>query len=126
MKESPFHRLFEIEVVSVDDQTDTITLKMPHTSNVERADGTKQYHGGAISSLIDIAGDFALIWKLGYGVPTIDFRTDFFRPAFDTTLTAKATIRRAGRSIGICDVDVLSDAGKLIAVGRGCYSTRKG
>lgn len=115
-----------VEVVACHDDTETIILKMPFSPSVERAEGTGQFHGGAISSFIDIAGDFALIWKLGYGVPTIDFRTDYLRLAIDTDLIAEATLRRVGRSIGICDVGVFSDAGKLVVIGRGCCSTKQG
>ena len=79
-----------------------------------------------IASLIDIAGDFALIAVLGYGVPTINFRVDYLRPAVKTDLHAHARVRRAGRTIGVVDIDVLDDGGRLIALGRGCYGTLAG
>jgi acyl-coenzyme A thioesterase PaaI-like protein len=41
-------------------------------------------------------------------------------------LQATATIRRAGRTIGVVDVDVHDQEGRLVAVGRGCYSTQPG
>jgi uncharacterized protein (TIGR00369 family) len=91
---------------------------------VERSAGSKQVHGGAIASLIDVAGDFALIQKLGYAVPTINLRIDYLRPAFDSALHARPRVRQAGRSLGVVDVDVVDDDHRLIAVGRGTYSTR--
>jgi uncharacterized protein (TIGR00369 family) len=48
------------------------------------------------------------------------------RPATRTDLSAEARVRRAGRTIGVVDIDVLDDQGRLIALGRGCYSTQAG
>jgi uncharacterized protein (TIGR00369 family) len=91
-----------------------------------RLGGTGQFHGGAIASLIDIAGDFALILGIGDAVPTINYRVDYLRPAFGNEVRAQATVRRAGRSIGVVDIDVHDSEWRLIAVGRGCYGTQPG
>jgi uncharacterized protein (TIGR00369 family) len=124
--DSPYHQVLRIRVESIDENDETVTLRLPFDARIERNAGSNQHHGGVIASLIDIAGDFALIWKLGYGVPTINFRTDYIRPAFDTDLIAHAHIRRIGRTIAVCDIDVVNEDGKLIATGRGCYSSIKG
>lgn len=89
---------------------------MRYTPSVERAAGTRQYHGGAIASLIDIAGDYALWAVLGYGVPTINVRIDYLRPASVTDLRAIARVRRAGRTVGVVDIDVLDDQQRLVAL----------
>jgi uncharacterized protein (TIGR00369 family) len=99
---------------------------MGFTPAVERAEGTGQFHGGAIASLIDIAGDFALIAVLGHGVPTINFRTDYLRPAMGAGLSAKATVRRIGRTVGVVDIDVVDDKGRVVAIGRGSYASKSG
>ena len=99
---------------------------MPMRPEFERRAGTGQYHGGAIAALIDIAGDYALVMKVGGGVPTINFRVDFLRPASNTALTATATTRRLGRTVAVVDIDVHDDNGKLCAVGRGTYSPNVG
>ncbi len=59
-------------------------------------------------------------------VPTINFRVDYLRPARGTELKAVAKVRKAGRTVGLADVDVYDAAGRLCAVGRGCYSGVKG
>lgn len=123
---SPFHRLLGLKLISTDDQNETLEIEMPFNAGIERAPGTGQYHGGVIASLIDIAGDFALIWVLGFGVPTINFRTDYLRPAFNTSLRARAKVRKIGRTVGVVDIDVLDDRERLVAVGRGTYGTRQG
>jgi len=88
----------------------------------ERSPETGQFHGGVIAALIDTAGDFALVLLLGGGVPTINLRVDYLRPAGGGLLTATASVRRAGRTIGVVDVDVADGTNRLVAVGRGCYS----
>jgi uncharacterized protein (TIGR00369 family) len=126
LKDSPFQQLFDLSCTRVDREAGELEILMRYTPSVERAAGTRQYHGGAIASLIDIAGDYALWAVLGYGVPTMNFRTDYLRPATATDLRAVARIRRAGKTVAIVDIDVLDDQGGLVAVGRGTYSTRQG
>ena len=79
-----------------------------------------------LRTFIDVAGDFALALVVGGPVPTINLRVDYLRPATHTGLTATARVRRAGRTVGVVDVDVHDDSGKLVAVGRGCYSATPG
>ena len=126
LDDSPYIGFMNLEVVSMDLDKDEIVIKMPMRPEFERRAGTGQYHGGAIAALIDIAGDYALVMKVGGGVPTINFRVDFLRPGTNTSLTATATTRRLGRSVAVVDVDVHDDQGKLCAVGRGTYSPNVG
>ena len=126
LDDSPYIGFMNLEVVSMDLDKDEIVIKMPMRPEFERRAGTGQYHGGAIAALIDIAGDYALVMKVGGGVPTINFRVDFLRPGTNTSLTATATTRRLGRSVAVVDIDVRDDQGKLCAVGRGTYSPNVG
>ena len=126
LADSPFQQLLGLRLDAFDPVAQTLTIRSIYGPNVERSAGTGQYHGGVIASLIDIAGDFALIAVLGYGVPTINFRVDYLRPATNTDLLAQARVRRAGRTIGVVDIDVTDTSGRLIALGRGCYGTQPG
>ena len=126
LDDSPYIGFMNLEVVSMDLDKDEIVIKMPMRPEFERRAGTGQYHGGAIAALIDIAGDYALVMKVGGGVPTINFRVDFLRPGTNTSLTATATTRRLGRSVAVVDIDVHDDQGKLCAIGRGTYSPNVG
>ena len=123
---SPFISFMGLTVDSMDTEKDLIVLRMPMRPEFERRAGTGQWHGGAIASLIDTAGDYAVVMKTGAGVPTVNFRTDYLRPASNTELVATAWIRRAGRSIAVVDIDVHDDNGKLVAVGRGTYVPQAG
>ena len=50
----------------------------------ERGAGTGQWHGGPMAAIIDTVGDYALIMALRRGLPTINFRVDYLRPAIKT------------------------------------------
>jgi uncharacterized protein (TIGR00369 family) len=121
---SPFHKLFPMQLVDADREHQQIRIRLGFTPAVERAEGSGQYHGGVIASLIDIAGDFALVYLLNRAVPTINIRIDYLRAAVGTDLVAVATVRRVGRTVGVVDIDVVDGQMRLVAVGRGCYGTQ--
>jgi len=123
---SPFISFMNLEVISADAETETVVMKMPLRPEFERRAGTGQFHGGPIAALIDTAGDYAVVLKSGGGVPTINFRVDYLRPASNTSLTATAVARRIGRTVAVVDIDVTDDNGKLCAIGRGTYSPNVG
>src|SRR5262249_3762072 len=123
---SPFIHLLKMRAVSFDREKQKIVIDMRIAPDFERHPGTGQFHGGVIASLIDVAGDFALVILLGGGVPTINLRIDYLRPAGGHSLTATAMVRRAGRTIGVVDIDVTDSSDRLVAVGRGCYSMTVG
>ena len=93
---------------------------------LERGPGTRQFHGGPIAAFIDIAGDFAIGMLVGGGVPTMNFRTDYLRPAIGNALVAVARVRRAGKTASVVDVEVIDDEERVVALGRGTYSSNVG
>ncbi len=123
---SPYIRGTGMKVAHLDANALEIAVELAMRPEFERRAGTGQWHGGPIAALIDTAGDYALALHAGGPVPTINFRTDYLRPAVDTSLTATARVRRAGRTVGVVDIDVTDDAGRLVAVGRGSYGARTG
>ena len=124
LAEGRFQNFMRLELLDHDAATGAVTLRAPWREEFERGPGTLQWHGGPLAALIDIAGDFALIAKLGRGVPTIDLRIDYLRPAVDTDLVARARALRTGRSIGVVDIEVSDKTGRVVAVGRGGYATQ--
>jgi uncharacterized protein (TIGR00369 family) len=123
---SPFISFLGLRVVSLDYGTGSLTVTMPMRAELERRAGTRQFHGGPIAAFIDIVGDFAVGMAVGGGVPTINLRIDYVRPAMGSALTATARVRRSGRTIALVDVDVLDEQQSLVAVGRGTYSPQRG
>ncbi|MBM3597481.1 MAG: PaaI family thioesterase [Alphaproteobacteria bacterium] len=118
-----FQKFLGIELVSCDAQAGAVEMRLPWKAEFERGPGTKQWHGGPMAALIDIVGDFALIAMLGRALPTINLRIDYLRPAIDTDLFASARTLRAGKSVGFVDIELKDKTGRVVAVGRGAYST---
>jgi uncharacterized protein (TIGR00369 family) len=123
---SPAISIMGLEALSMDYDTSTLAVKMPMSPSLERVAGTKQFHGGPIESFIDTVGDYAIGMLLGGGVPTINIRIDYLKPAVGDSLTAVATVRRTGRTVTVVDIDVLNEQEQLVAIGRGTYATLVG
>jgi uncharacterized protein (TIGR00369 family) len=120
---SPFITFLGLTVTVADPGHQLVSMTLPMRPEFERGAGSGQWHGGPIAAVIDTVGDYALVMMLGRPLPTINFRVDYLRPAINTGLIATARVRRAGRSVGVVDVDVIDDDGNLVAVGRAAYST---
>ena len=76
-----------------------------------------------VSALADIAGDYAVMTETAPGVPTIDMRVDYLRPARRGDLTAVGKTVRVGKTISVADVEIRDAMGTLVAVGRACYAS---
>ena len=120
---STFIDFMGLTVMSADPAAETVVMRLAMRPEFERVRGTGQWHGGAISAVIDTVGDWALVMLVGRPLPTINLRVDYLRPAINTALTVAARVRRNGRSVGVVDVDVSNDAGVLVAIGRATYAT---
>jgi len=120
---SPFIAFLGLKVVEADPAREQVTMTCTMRPEFERGAGTGQWHGGPLAAIIDTVGDYALVMALRRGLPTINFRVDYLRPAIKTGLLITARVRRAGKSVGVVDVDVFDDRKALVAVGRGAYST---
>lgn len=123
---SPFIAFCQMTVESVDAEKGYVEMKMPLLDALARGGAQRMFHGGPVASLIDTAGDFAVAAVVGGGVPTINFRVDYLRPSTGQYLIARATARKVGRMIGVADVDVFDDQGRLTAIGRGSYGAQPG
>ena len=100
-----------------------VEIRLPFRDEFVRVDGSDWLHGGVVSALADIAGDYAVVTETAHGVPTIDMRVDYLRPARRGDLTAIGKTVRVGRTVCLADVEIRDSAGTLVAVGRACYAT---
>jgi len=80
-------------------------------------------HGGILAALIDLAADWAMVRQTGRGVPTIDLRIDYHRPALRGDLTARGKVVHAGSQFATAEAQIFDAQGKLVASGRGTYLT---
>ncbi|ALM82280.1 PaaI family thioesterase [Bordetella sp. N] len=123
LRASGFNALLNLTVLEADAGQGLLRVRAPFQPAFERGNGSRQWHGGPLAALVDTVGDFALIQQLGRGLPTINFRIDYLRPAVDTDIEVVATVRRAGKSVGVVDVELFDDEARLLALGRATYST---
>ena len=120
----PFHRWLGLKLVALDE--DAVEIAMPWREEFVSNPRARTTHGGVIASLIDLAADYAIAAKLGRGVPTIDMRADFHRPArAGETLVARAHVIKLGRNFATAEARVLDPEGALVASGRGVYAVRQ-
>ncbi len=123
LAKSPFIAFLNMTVTEADPAAQRVAMTIPMRPEFERAAGTGQWHGGPLAAIIDTVGDYALVMMLGRPLPTVNFRVDYLKPAVTPMLTATATVRRAGKSVGVVDVDLHDAKSSLVAVGRATYST---
>lgn len=77
--------------------------------------GTVQ--GGVLAALADASMGWAYMTTLGEGesYTTLEMKVNFLRPARSGSLTARARVLSAGRTIGLVECAVLGDGDKLVA-----------
>ncbi len=118
---SPYQRFLGLVMERVGDGE--VVIRLPFREDFLREDGSDWLHGGIISALIDIAGDYAVVTKFDVGVPTIDLRIDWLRPARAGDLVATGRVVKTGRRVSVADVEVHDAKGQLVAIGRGLYAS---
>lgn len=124
LRASPFVAFMGLELTLLDPAIGRLALRMPLKPEFERSAGQfGRWHGGVISALADTIGDFALIMIHAVPPPTINIRVDYLRPITGPSVTATATVRKAGRSIAFVDIDITTEDGTLVAIARANYAT---
>jgi len=126
-RRSPFHQFLLMDLESHDRAAGEVRFHVPFKEDYKRTPGAEGIHGGVIASIIDIAAAFVLAVAMDRpGFPTIDLRIDYLRMAPDGDLCVLARSVKAGRTIGVADVEVTDSRGRLCAIGRGTYATAAG
>ncbi len=121
VKHSPFSGHVGIEARVI--EPDHVELALPFRDEVVTIGDT--VHGGAISTLIDMAAT-AASWS-GAELPeapvgsTVALTVNFLRAARGQEVVASARVVRRGRSICFCQVDVTDAGGELVANGLVTY-----
>ncbi len=121
----PFNRFLGLKVMHV--ERGFVRIQIPFRDELVGDFMRPALHGGVISTVIDVAGGFAVWTHLENErgrVSTIDLRVDYLRPGRLTTILAEARVVRAGNRVGVVDVRVFHpDAEDVtIATGKGVYN----
>ena len=120
---SPFMRFLGLTLIR--SERGLVEVQLPFREEFMRHDGSDWYHGGVISALADIVGDYAVITETGVGVPTIDLRIDYLRPARRGDLLGIGRTVRVGKTVSVADVEIRDTTGTLVAIGRAVYASPK-
>ncbi|MBP5394576.1 MAG: PaaI family thioesterase [Candidatus Methanomethylophilaceae archaeon] len=111
MYNAPFVREIGIELVSMDDKEVRTRLELrPELLNSHGIG-----HGGVVYALADHT--FAFATNIKQDATGQSATISYFRPATGKYIEAVSTLINDSRSLSIYRVDVLSDAGKLVASG---------
>jgi uncharacterized protein (TIGR00369 family) len=121
--QTPFHQWLLPELVEVNEQVGSVTLRLPIRPEFCRLPGRPELHGAIVAAMVDISGHAAIAAKVHHSVATIDMRVDYLRLAAGTELVAVATAVKVGRTIGVVDVRIADDQKGLVAIGRAAYVT---
>jgi uncharacterized protein (TIGR00369 family) len=124
LTKAPLHRWLGCLATCLEDETGTVHLAVPDRPELRHSDEGDGLHGGIIAAFIDISAHTALNAVAGINMPTIDLRVDYLAAAF-APLSARATPRRIGHSIGVVDTEVFGRDGKLVALGRAVFRSRR-
>lgn len=117
--EQNFAQHLGIEVVSI--ETDHVVLRMPYREFL----GIDRVNGGAISSLVDLAGTCACwsnpkVTAQARGA-TVGFTINFLKLVVASDVTASARVRRRGGTLCVAEVTVSNSAGEEVAIATVTY-----
>ena len=103
-----------VEVVSI--EVDRVVLRLPYREYL----GIERVNGGAIASLVDLAGTCAcwsnaLVSDAARGA-TIGFTINYLKLVVGSDLTASGRVRRRGGSLCVAQVSVSNEAGDEVAI----------
>jgi uncharacterized protein (TIGR00369 family) len=117
----PYHKWLGLKVTALhDDGIElTATWREEWVVNPDRG----YTHGGVLAALVDLGADWAMVKKLGRGVPTVDLRVDYHSAAMPGDLKVRGKVVRMGSMVSTAEAHVHDANGKLLASGRGTYLT---
>lgn len=121
--QTPFHQWLLPELIEVDEQASSVTVRLANRPEFCRVAGRPELHGAIIAAMVDISGHAAIAAKVGHTVATVDMRVDYLRLAGGAELLAMATVVKLGRTIGVVDIRIHDDQKRLVAIGRATYVT---
>lgn len=115
-----YHQWLGLEVLAVGDGRIELLARWREEWVANPAGGYT--HGGILAALVDLTADWALVSSTGKGVPTIDLRVDYHRPA-KGDLRAVGQVIKFGKQFSVAEAQIFDGDDKLVASGRGVYAT---
>lgn len=119
--DAPFHRWLGIKAASAN--PDSVELMVAWQPDFYGHSERQYVHGGILSSLVDLAGYYAVAVRRSPPISTIDLHVDFLRAAIATDLRICASVETETRALAWAKAQVMGTDGKVVASGRGLYRT---
>jgi uncharacterized protein (TIGR00369 family) len=116
MRAPAFHQWLGVELTRIDDGE--VEVRLPFRSEFLGEESGTNIHGGIIATLADITACFAMMSSVRHDVPSMDLHVDYVRMAPPGDLVAIGRTIKAGRTIGVADVEIRSSDGRMIAIAR--------
>lgn len=116
-KEQGLMRTLGARLLSVADGE--VRIELPYSADLTQQLG--YLHAGVVTSLVDTACGYAALTRApeGHTVVSVEFKTNFVRPAIGERFVAIGTVETAGRMLSVCRGEVLAysgDTAKTIAL----------
>ncbi|MBL4868083.1 MAG: PaaI family thioesterase [Pseudomonadales bacterium] len=123
----PFQKLLGVEVLDAADDYSKVQIKF----RPELAGGGDAYHGGVISSLVDLTGALA-VWmghdveKKGMKASTVSLNVQFLGAALGENIVAEGRCIKRGKELNFCNIEIHgADTNKQVASGSIVYRIAK-
>lgn len=84
-------------------------LTLPARPDLTQQDGF--FHGGAVAAFVDVAGGYAA-WSIappGHNVLTVEYKTNFLKPAVGRRLIGHGRVKRGGKSLIVTEIDIYGE-----------------
>jgi len=83
-----------------------VEISASNRSEFSQQDGF--VHAGVLVSLADSAGGYAVVSMLPMGsrVLSVELKMNFLKPAIGDVIRARGKVRKVGRTIAVCELDV--------------------
>ncbi len=97
-------RLFRARISKYD--SGHVEISAPNRRNLSQQDG--YVHAGVMATLADSAGGYAALSLLPRGsrVLAVEFKLNFTQPAIGEIVRATGRVRKLGRTIAVCELEV--------------------
>jgi len=116
---APYYQLLQITLEQID--RGFARFRMPFRKELTQVYGV--IHGGAMATLADTAGAFAVMTLIrpGEKVTTAEFKINFFSAVTGGEMFEEARAVYTGKRLVVADMEVKDENGKLLAKGLATY-----
>ena len=121
--ETPFDRVYGLEIVSIDDER--VEARTPVRDEILQPAGL--VHGGVFAAMAESMTSIATSLAVendGKTATAQSNQTSFLRPIVEGTIHATARRRHKGRTTWVWEVDITDDDGRLCALVRMTVAVR--